>query len=187
MKQCKYCKSEIDNNAKICPHCRKKQKNGKGLLIGIIAVILFIAIGASLSNNESDDNTTSDTVETKTEPKETTAETKKEEKKVEVMKIDPETLITDYEANEVKGDEIYDGKMMELTGTIEDIGKDVLEEVYITFEREDEFEFTCVQCYFKDKDQIKKVMELSKGDKVTIQGKCTGKFGNVTIENCILK
>lgn len=26
MKKCKYCMSEIDDKAKICPHCGKRQK-----------------------------------------------------------------------------------------------------------------------------------------------------------------
>lgn len=103
------------------------------------------------------------------------------------MKINPEELITSYEANEVKGDKIYEGKMMELTGNIGDIGKDIAEDVYIAFEREGEFELTFVQCYFKDDAEIDKVMELSKGDTITLQGKCDGKFGNVLIKDCIIK
>lgn len=178
-KVCKHCKSEIAYDAKICPHCRKKQKKGMGCLI---AIIVIIVIGGIIGSTGEDDQDTQETVAT-TDKK----DTKKKEEKVEVMKIDPEELITDYEANEVKGDEIYDGKMMELTGKIGDIGKDLTEEVYITFARENEFEFTSVQCYFKDKNEIKKVMELSKGDTITVQGKCNGKFGNVLIENCVIK
>ena len=36
-KLCKYCKSEIPYDAKVCPHCRKKQ-TPNGCLIAIIAV-----------------------------------------------------------------------------------------------------------------------------------------------------
>ncbi len=190
-KQCKYCKTEIPSDAKICPNCKKKQK-GKGWIIAVIAIIIVIGIFGSTSDTE---DTTSDVASTETTSKankkekksEKTTEKKTEKPKEEIIKIDPETLITDYEANEVKGDEIYEGKMMQLTGKIGDIGKDVLEDVYITFERESEFEITAVQCYFKDKEEIKKVMELSKGDKITIQGKCDGKFGNVLIKNCVIK
>lgn len=48
MKKCKYCQSEIDSKAKICPHCNKKQKNNK-LLIIIAVFILVIVI--AISNN----------------------------------------------------------------------------------------------------------------------------------------
>ncbi len=39
MKKCKYCKTEIDDKAKICPHCRKKQSGGCGT---VLLVLLFI-------------------------------------------------------------------------------------------------------------------------------------------------
>lgn len=192
-KQCKYCKTDIPADAKFCPNCKKKQK-GKGWLIAIIAIVVIIGIIGSTGDTE---DTTTDIANKGTETAsntnkkekatEKTAKKTTEKSKEEVMKIDPETLITDYEANEVKGDEIYEGKTMELTGIVGDIGKDILEDVYITFEREEEFAFTAVQCYFKDEAQIKKVMELSKGDKITLQGKCDGKFGNVLIKNCVIK
>lgn len=44
-KICKYCKSEIPADAKICPYCRKKQKGGKLKWI-ILAVIVIIIIAA---------------------------------------------------------------------------------------------------------------------------------------------
>lgn len=45
-KICKYCKSEIPADAKICPHCRKKQGGGKLKWI-IIAIIIIIIIAAA--------------------------------------------------------------------------------------------------------------------------------------------
>lgn len=48
MKKCKYCQSEIDDKAKICPHCQKRQKGMGGvILLGIIVVIIVIAIATS--------------------------------------------------------------------------------------------------------------------------------------------
>ncbi len=50
-KKCKYCQSEIDKKAKICPNCRKKQGGGilKFVMIGII-VIALIGFLASLND-----------------------------------------------------------------------------------------------------------------------------------------
>lgn len=50
MKKCKYCKSEIEKDAKVCPNCRKKQGISKGLIICI--GIIFLAIGIAASNGE---------------------------------------------------------------------------------------------------------------------------------------
>lgn len=38
MKKCKYCQSQIDKDAIICPFCRKRQKN-----TGIFLTILIIS------------------------------------------------------------------------------------------------------------------------------------------------
>ncbi len=45
MKKCKYCQSEIDEKAKICPHCHKKQSHlVRWIVLGVIAVIIIAAI-----------------------------------------------------------------------------------------------------------------------------------------------
>lgn len=47
-KKCKYCQSEIDKKAKICPNCKKKQKHTiRNVILGII---VFIIISALLSS-----------------------------------------------------------------------------------------------------------------------------------------
>ncbi len=50
MKKCKYCQSEIDSKAKVCPNCRKKQP---GIVKWIIlAIIVVLIIGAVVSQKE---------------------------------------------------------------------------------------------------------------------------------------
>lgn len=62
-KVCKQCKTEIPYGAKFCPHCRKKQKAGKGkTIIIILAVIIIIAIIGS-SNGGSDDSANNSSAE----------------------------------------------------------------------------------------------------------------------------
>lgn len=59
MKKCKYCQTEIDEKAKICPNCKKKQHKFPvwlRILIGIIIVI----IGIALLSNDIDNNDNSD-------------------------------------------------------------------------------------------------------------------------------
>lgn len=51
-KRCKYCKSEIDENAKICPVCHKKQ-GGKWKFI-IIGIIVLVILGALINGGDDD-------------------------------------------------------------------------------------------------------------------------------------
>lgn len=44
MKLCKYCRSEIDEKAKVCPHCQRKQKSLLGTVGKAIAVFVFVII-----------------------------------------------------------------------------------------------------------------------------------------------
>ena len=41
-KQCKYCKSVVDKQAKICPFCRKRLKEGAGSMILFIIIVLSL-------------------------------------------------------------------------------------------------------------------------------------------------
>lgn len=77
-KLCKYCKSEIPAAAKVCPHCRKKQ-GGKLkwiIIIAVLVVIFFIAIGSSGDGNSetqqagsgTDKSMSAKPAETKTDP-----------------------------------------------------------------------------------------------------------------------
>lgn len=50
-KKCKYCKSEIDKKAKVCPFCRKKQKKHHFFGIAFILIII-IAIGGVIASND---------------------------------------------------------------------------------------------------------------------------------------
>lgn len=50
MKKCKYCQSDIDSKAKICPNCGKKQGKGKKIAIIIAAVVILFAIVSSGSD-----------------------------------------------------------------------------------------------------------------------------------------
>lgn len=55
-KKCKHCKTEIPANAKVCPHCQKKQGgNIKLIIIGIACLfIFFLVVGNSGSDKPLD-------------------------------------------------------------------------------------------------------------------------------------
>ena len=54
MKKCKYCQSEIDAKAKICPNCRKKQGShvARWILLGLFALLLVSCFAGGEENEE---------------------------------------------------------------------------------------------------------------------------------------
>lgn len=63
MKKCKYCKQEIDKNAKVCQYCKRKQVNSINKIVYILIGFILICIGMSTisneTNNETNDNNSS--------------------------------------------------------------------------------------------------------------------------------
>lgn len=185
-KKCKFCQSDIPQKASVCPQCGRKQGGKvKWVVLVIVVLVIFGALAGGDDEPASSSGKNPPVAEnnTATEPSQTEAE---ETIPVEIMEISPAELLASYEANEVKGDSLYEGKTMRLSGTVGSIGKDIVEEVYITFAGED-FAITSVQCYFSDEAQIEKVMELQEGDAITLVGVCDGKFGNVLIKDCVFE
>jgi hypothetical protein len=62
MKKCKYCQTEIDDKATICPTCTKPQSNKLKNIIGIsIGLVLVMAIILSGMDNTLPNNTVKET------------------------------------------------------------------------------------------------------------------------------
>lgn len=92
-------------------------------------------------------------------------------------------LVADYEANEIAADRKYKGQILEITGVVDSIGKDILDSMYVTLDSDERFGITNVQCFF-DKSEETNLAALSKGRSLTVRGRCDGKFGNVLIKDC---
>jgi len=102
-----------------------------------------------------------------------------------VINISAEKLMKEYEENEVAADQKYKNKLIEVSGTIENIGKDLFENPYIALETdpEDEFSLTLIQCGFKKSDEAQ-LASLIKGKKITLQGTGDGILLNIQLKNC---
>ncbi len=88
-----------------------------------------------------------------------------------------------YDQNEVRGDRELKDKTFAVRGTVDEINKEILGRPYVSF-RSNNWIFG-VQCLFPHTAEHK-LAKLLPGDTVTIVGKCSGKFGNVLMEECRL-
>jgi hypothetical protein len=190
--KCPDCGKKISDSAPTCPGCgmpnssvaqqpvptvivqqaapKKLQKKKIGCLQLISIIIIAISIlGYVLS--ERNDQSSSRTAGTTSTP--------------QVTAVSPSQLIRDYKANEVAADQKYKGKRLAIEGSIQDLGKDILGNIYITISGSGN-SFRNVQCLFADRD-ADQIAQLRKGQKVKIEGTCDGLMMNVILRKCELK
>jgi hypothetical protein len=99
--------------------------------------------------------------------------------------ISAQQLVLAYDANEVAADEKYNGKVIAVSGVVEEIGKDFTDSIYVSLSSGDDSLWTSVQCSFGDSHKSA-AAGLSKGEYVTIKGKCDGLLGNVAVSGSSL-
>ena len=94
-------------------------------------------------------------------------------------------LLREYQNNEVAADNKYKGKIVLVSGIIQNIGKDILDNPYIVIGGSGFLDG--VQCYFT-KNQEQALAYISKGQRVRVKGKVSGLLlVNVQIQNCTLQ
>jgi len=94
-------------------------------------------------------------------------------------------LLKDYKGNEVRADATYKGKRVRVTGTVDDIKKDIMDSIYVTIGTGAQFEIPQAQCYFDD-DFAKKAASLEHGQKITVDCDAAGLMMNVQMKDCSL-
>lgn len=101
----------------------------------------------------------------------------------EIIQISAVDLYSQYEANQVRADELYEDKTLRVTGIIISIGEELMGRPYIVLGEGQAYEVWGVQCVFDDKEDV---IPLDKGQVVTVEGKCQGYLINVIMEHCSL-
>ncbi len=152
MKKCKYCKSEMDDKAKVCPTCKRKQSGiGKIILIAVVVVVIIAIIGGVTSEDDPGKSGTTDTTP------------------IEYTTVELKTLFDDLHNNALKAEKDYQNAYIEVTGEISNIDSDgdyiSIQEIGATFTLDS------MMCYIKDDAQLDVVLTKSVGDTVTIKGK----------------
>ncbi|MGG1878254.1 hypothetical protein ABDI30_11890 [Paenibacillus cisolokensis] len=142
-------------------------------------LLIVVIIGAIGSMNQETDNAKQTVAQPVTDSK------GQEQEVEEVIAVSAIDLWNDYDENEVAADAKYKGKQIEVSGVVKDIGKDILDSIYITLETD--AVLGSVQVYFSDKE-AEAVGSLKKGQKVTVVGNGDGKtLTNVAIKKAQIK
>lgn len=129
----------------------------------------FIVIVASLGGNtDSTPSTTTSTSETE----------------VEAISISAQQLYSEYKDNQIAADLKYENQILEVSGTVESIGKDILDDMYVALNTGDII--GSVQCMLED-SQLDKAVSLVEGQSIVVQGKNSGMLMNVILRNCTIE
>lgn len=148
----------------------------------VIVILVIGAIGSSMGDEEAEkvdkQAETKEADNKETEAQEVTEETTEEgteeetEPTISYTKYQVSKMMDELSDNALKAEDKYNKQYVEITGelsVIDSSGK------YISlFSEKEEFAITGVQCYIKNDTQKEQVMEISKGDMLTIKGKITG-------------
>lgn len=133
----------------------------------IVVLILFIILGSG-SSNKSTNNTQASQNNTVQQE--------------QYIKITASELLSEYKANQVAADDKYKNKTIEVSGTINTIGKDILDTPYVSLVGSLDV-FTSIQCMFEKSEQSQ-LVNLQKDTKVILRGKVSGYMMNVLLNNC---
>jgi hypothetical protein len=97
------------------------------------------------------------------------------------MKLTANKLASDYKANEIAADNAYKGKMVEVTGVVDSIGKGLFDDPYITLKTGEVL--VSIQCFLKP-TEADKAAALTQGKQIAIRGKVDGLLINVKVRDC---
>lgn len=154
---CKTCKKEVSNKAKICPHCGEKLKSGllKKIIIGSVLVfilLVFIGIFAEKSEHDSAQQaSSSQSLEPKVQK--------------QVLTYTVQQLNAMYEENEVKTDEDLKGKTIIITGVVQEISKDFTDGIEVSLVSENKYMPS--QMFMEDSEKTAAI-NLRKGNEVKL-------------------
>lgn len=183
--KCSECESEISDKAEACPKCgnpmrpsphaqtkrdsvnREKKRQLTGMVVVLAAVIGIIVWATSNSGNQTTSAPTSSTRSSDTSGAAPTpqAEADQQAPAEPNIKISALDLYKAYHANEVAADGQYKGRMLVVSGTVTTIGKDIMDDPYVSLQADNEFE--TVNAYF-GKDKVDELSRLKKGDSISV-------------------
>lgn len=159
MKNCKACGAEIATSAKSCPKCGAKNKKPiwKRVWVWILAVIILVAAIGGMGGSSDTDTSAPST------------DAPAVQESIDYTVVSVTDMIDVLDTNALKAEKTYDGQYLEVTGRLGNIDSDGS---YITLYG-GEFDFTGVQCYIKNDEQLNFVMDMVDDNTYTVRVKIT--------------
>jgi hypothetical protein len=184
MAYCAKCGNQIGDSAGFCTKCGTARMGAgsmpapkkhllRNIMLGAVGVVVGLGILGALVGD--DKKTASGTDASSASPPSAPDVT-----------VDAPQLFADYQANGVAADEKYKGKILEISGNVDKIDKDITDTIYVTLSNGDEFQIFNVQLFFSDAYKAE-TARLQKGDFLRARCRCDGKFAEVLLKDCVIE
>lgn len=154
---CKTCRKEISSSVKVCPHCGQKLKSRLFLkiILGTILVLFILMIIGSFAEKSEHKEAQAAASSTQTS----------QENQKQTVTYTVNELNDMYSENEVRTDEYLKDKTVIIDGTIQEVGKDFTDEMYIGLVSKNQYLPAHMMMDLSEKDAI---INLKKGDKIKV-------------------
>lgn len=103
---------------------------------------------------------------------------------VDALKVNIDTLLADYGTNEVGADQKYKGHVIETTGVLQAIKKDIADAPFVLLSSGGDLAVPSFQCALSSAG-ARQAASMSPGQRVVVQGKVAGLMLNVQAQDCI--
>ncbi|MFA5127235.1 MAG: hypothetical protein WC465_04555 [Patescibacteria group bacterium] len=156
---------------------KKKMGFFKKMLIGAgVTLVVIIVIAASSDNDNENTNQSNQQAAT-------TNQQQGQQPEQSIIKVTAVKLSEEYDTNSVAADAKYKNEMVEVSGVIDNIGKDIIDTPYVTLYGPSSSLFG-IQCMFNKEDEVQ-LAALSKEQNIVLRGKVEGEIiGNVIVRGC---
>lgn len=179
--------------------CKKDGSKKVCSIVAICVSVFWLVLAVSVGRTENDSSTqntgsmaTTSTVSTQNtsesgrqieeneakDDEENEVATEQQNEWEDYIEITSSELIDTYNENQVKCKQLYDGKKLMVTGSVLNVGTDILNQVYVCLDHDTEYVFVGIQCYAKDNETENKIAELKEGDVITVIG--NGECGSLS-------
>ncbi len=166
---CKKCGHEIDKKAVICVNCGCKVKKPviKKWWFWVLVIFVVIIIGSATSGGSEETAGGAGNAGLNVTQQDITNAT---QQNVTYEAVELQTMFDDLDANAMKAEKNYQGKLVEFKCKISNFDSDGS---YISVEpiNASEWNFTTAMCYIKNDTQKDYLLNKNVGDEITIKGK----------------
>jgi hypothetical protein len=165
----------LNPNASLFWYRKTRSRKASCLIYGLSLAISFIFVGVLGEKNLNTQNKIAE----KIAPADSIAQKQQELKQRKESTLTANQLVQFYAQNEVKAYNDFKGKKFYVVGYIEHIGKDIMDNTYVSLKSGDLIRG--VQCFIEDENVL---AQLHTGQKITVLGTDDGLMVNVLMKDC---